>query len=153
MSKLLIELKEDNSNLLQILEPYYKDIEEAAPRITIKGKTLAHANQEQPSWQSYYDERRISLHSLVKHFETLLDSKKGELWKKYTENHSRDLNSKDKEYYILNSPTYITYKQLLIEVQEIYSNFVAICDAYKMRGYALRNLTDLHVNSLQDVVV
>lgn len=153
MSQLISKLKDDNSNLFDLLEPFFVGIDEVEDRISLKGKTLAYANQEQVSWQVYYDQQRIALHGLLKYLETKMESEKGRLWKIYTEKHSRELKNYDKNHYINNNETFITFKQLVLEVEEIYNKYVAICDAYKTRGYALRNLTDLYVHSLQDVTI
>lgn len=153
MSRIISSLKDDNSNLFELLEPFFVAIDNVKERLNLKGKSIAQANQDQVSWQVFYDEQRIELNSLVKHFQIKLEAEKGRLWKIYTEKHSRELNNHDKNHYINSNETYIVYKQLLLEVQEIYDKYAAICDAYKTRGFALRNLTELYVNSLQDVIL
>ena len=153
MTNLRHSLKEDMSNLLDLLEPYWAGLSQAEANLSLTGKPLGIANQEQVAWQSYFDEKRIQLNGLLKLLNQKVDAKKGELWKSYTEKSKRELNSTDKVQYVNANPAYHTIQQLQLEVQEIYDRYQSICDAFKMRGFALRNLTDLYINSLQDTVL
>ena len=137
-------------NLPAILQRYEEDIDEAEGRIKIQGKTLAVANREQAGWASYYDTRKVELKALVKLFESRVSSVRGRLFRKYTENASRELSDRAKDKYIDHDEEYTNIYDMLLEVEEIYEKMAAIVEAFKTRGYALRNLTDLVVNQLTD---
>lgn len=149
----LHDVQGSSNNLPQILERFESELSEAKIHLQIEGKNLERANREQPSWLSYYDERRIELHSLVKFYEQKLESVKGKLWRHYTENYSRELGHKDKEMYIQTDKEYLTQYNIFLEVQELYKQYEAVTNAFIARGYSLKNITDIRVHSLQDVTL
>lgn len=137
-------------NLDTILQQYETDIVDAESRIKIQGKTLATANREQAGWATYYDTRKVELKTLVKLLESRVNSVRGKLFRKYTENSSRELSDRAKDKYIDHDSEYLDVYSLLLEVEELYEKMAAIVDGFKTRGYALRNLTDLVINQLTD---
>lgn len=147
------KLGENNKNLSAILMMYEEDLAEAETHLSLKGKMLGEANMEQASWQSYYDNKRIELYSLLKHMETEVERVRGKLWIRFTEKHSCILNQKDKEQYINNEPAYLNMNALLIEVKEAYNKYESLVEAFRSRGFALRNITNLRVAQLEDVVL
>lgn len=138
-------------NLPDIIDRYTSYLEDAERNLQIEGKNLERANVEQAGWINYYDQRRIELRTLVKFMEAKLEQIRGELWTYYTEKYSRDLGPRDKDQYINNESKYLDYLELYLEVKEIYDKYEAVVEAFKSRGFALRNITDLRVHSLADV--
>lgn len=141
----IFEIKPDLSNLIDFLDRYDMAIKDLEEELKLKGKQLAAANSENPSMLAYYDERKTELKSLVQFMEMRVDKIRGELWRKYTESHSRDLGPKDKEMYIKSEPEYLKSYQLLICVQEMYSRYNVAVDAFIARGFSLRNITNARV--------
>lgn len=150
---LIFTIKDDDSNLPDIISLYEGYLINAVENLDIKGKTLQNANLEQASWMSYYDERRVELHTLVKHYEAKLAKVKGTLWASYTENYSIALQATDKTQYIAKEPRYLEINQLLMIVQELYDKYCSLVEAYKARGFALRNITNIRVAALEDVIL
>ena len=140
-------------HLPDVLQQYEEDIELAADRISLKGKLLAKANEEQIGWLVYYESRRVEMKALVKFFETRVTATRGRLFRQYTENSSRELSDRAKDKYIDHDKDYIDVNSVLIEVEELYEKLAAIVDTIKARGYALRNLTDIAVNQLTDYTI
>lgn len=141
----IFDLNKDLSNLVEILDRYDRAIEDLESELKLKGKQLAQANSENPSLLAYYDERKAELKSLSEFVSMTVDRVKGELWRKYTENHSRDLSPRDKEMYIKSEPEYLKHYQLLLCVQEMYNRFDAAVEAFINRGFSLRNITNARV--------
>lgn len=137
-------------NLPDILTQYDDEISLADDRIRIKGKPLGKANEEQAGWLMYYEGRRVEVKALVKFFEGRVSAVRGKLFRQYTETYSRELSDRAKEKYIDHDKEYTDVYSVLIEVEEIYEKYVAVVDAIRNRGFALRNLTDLAVNQLTD---
>lgn len=150
---LILTIKDDDSNLFEILDMYNDFLSDAEQNLEISGKTLEAANLEHASWMSYYDEKRIELYSLVKHYETKLAKIKGNLWADYTEKYSVSLAATDKGHYIAKEPRYLEVNELLLLTQETYNKFDGLVEAYKSRGFALRNITNARVAALQDVIL
>ncbi len=137
-------------DLLKIYEAEYDDFEE---RLRLEGKTLGVANRENASWMSYYDERRIEIRSVTKWLEIDLARVKAKLYKNLTEGYDVDLGQRDKETYIAGEQEYIVRKIALLEVQELYEKYESAVEAFRQRGYQLRNLTELKIASLDMVEI
>ncbi len=150
---LILRIAEDDSNLPDIIDEYEKYLSGASENLEIKGKSLESANVEHASWMSYYDERRIELYSLVKYYEAKLAKVKGKLWTDYTENYSIALAATDKTHYIAKEPRYLEMNTYYLLVQETYNKFDGLVEAYKSRGFALRNITNARCAALQDVIL
>lgn len=147
------EFGENYVNLEKVLEPYIEALVEKDQHLVIKGKSIEHANREQPSWLSFYDERRIELSTYVRFFEMEEKRVRGMLFKSYLEHYSRDLGERAIEKYIDTEQAYLEVHEKLLVVKELASQFESIVESFKARGYALNNITRIRVASLEDVVL
>jgi hypothetical protein len=146
----------DNLELLpEIIEEYETliDEEEVAKRLRIKGKVLETANTEQSGWQYYYETRKAEVHSLVKWLEAKLAAVRGKHFKKYTEHYSRELSDRQKDKYIDNEKEVLAQLEVYLQAKELYEKYEAVCDAFKSRGFALRNITEIRIRSLEDTII
>lgn len=149
----IFDIKPDLSNLVQILDRYEEAIKDLDDELKLKGKQLAQANSENPSLLAYYDERKAELKSIMQLVEMHIDKVKGELWQKFTENHSRDLGPRDKEMYVKKDPEYLKRYQLFLCVQELYMRYSAAVEAFIARGFSLRNITNLRVAQVETGII
>ncbi len=140
-------------HLPDVLRQYDEDIDAAVSRVSLKGKLLGKANEEQAGWLMYYESRRVEMKALVKFFEVQVAATRGKLFRQYTEQSSRELSDRAKEKYIDHDKEYININSMLIEVEETYEKLSAIVEAIKARGFSLRNLTDIAVNQLTDYTI
>jgi hypothetical protein len=153
MSEALDLVRESITNIPKIVEVYEGYLGNFKDNLAIKGKRLELANFEQASWLSYYDERRVELHAIVRYMEMYVDKVRGKLWKDYNENYSRELSPKDKEQYINHEKAYLSSNELFLEIRELYEKFESVVDSFKARGYALNNIVRLRVSSLEDTII
>ena len=150
---LIGDLGDKNKNLPKILGDYETALDGFQNHLAIKGKNLEHANREHATWQSYYDERRIELHTLVKHFETQMNKIRGSLFRQYTENYSRELNDRTKDQYINHEDEFLKISGIYLEVKDLHDRYVGVVDAFRSRGFALNNITKIRVAALEDVTI
>ena len=150
---ILLKIKDDDSNFFEILDSYERSYAGFEDNLAITGKSLEKANIEHASWMSYYDERRVELNSLVKHYETKIQTIRGNMWVSYTETFSIALGSRDKDMYINKEPKYLAAKELLLIVEEVAKKFESVVEMFKQRGFALRNITNVRVAALEDVIL
>lgn len=141
------------TGLPDIIANYESELVEAKENLIIKGKTLEKANFENPTWQLYYDQRRVELHTLLKYLDGLVASARGKLFRSYTETYQRDISDRAKDQYINNEPAYLDMYEIYLEIKDVHDRYQAICDAYKSRGYALNNITKIRVASLEDAII
>jgi len=136
--------------LPEVLDGFEKDLELVPNIVAIEGKLLERANVEQAAQQLYYDTKRRELRTILKYVELRKDKVYGQLFKAYTETHSRELSDRGKEKYINNEQEYLTIQEIYLEVEELYEKYDAVIEAFKMRGYALNNITKIRVSSLEN---
>jgi hypothetical protein len=134
-----------------VLSPYYDDIDVVEARLALKGKTLSEANKEQIAWLVHYDQRRVELKAIVKFLQLRVDQVRGRLTHKFVENYSRELSERTREKYIDKEDEFLDINEKLLEVDELYDKYNAIVEAFKARGYALRNQVEINVHQLSDI--
>ena len=139
--------------LPDLLDEYEGYFSEAKEHLRFKGKTIKQANMENPVWQSYYDQKRIEVKSLVKHFENEVKRVEGKLFRNFKEKHSRELGEREITKYIANEDAYIRMRGYLIEVEEMYGQYESLIDAFRSRGYALNNITKAIVAQVEDNIL
>lgn len=149
----ILDVKPDLSNIVTILDRYERALEGYEEQLALKGKQIGAANSENPSLLAYYDERRAELKSILQLVEMQVDRVKGELWRNFTEVHSRDLGPKDKEMYIKKEPDYLKMYQIFLCVQELYAKYVVVVDGFINRGFSLRNITNLRVAQVETGII
>lgn len=135
------ELGSKFEKLPAVLESYEDDLEKSRGIMAIEGKTFDQAYKEQCAWPIYYGRRRQEVKTLVKYMESQVAKTRGGLYRKFVENHNRDLGERTIEKYINNEQEYLRMNELLLEVEELYEVFGAIMDAFDKRGFALRDAT------------
>lgn len=146
----IADLGDNYQHLPAMLQEYDQYLDDASNILSLKGKTIGNALQEQGSWPAFYDERRRELNTLVKFFDMKVAACRGELLKAYTENYSRELGERAKDKYIDNEPAYHSIYQLYLEVFELAEKYTAVVDAFKLRGFALRDISLLRVNEIEN---
>ena len=147
-----IDLGENYINLSPMLNPYIEALANKDVDLRIKGKTIEHANREQPQHLSYYDERCVELNTYVKFFECEIARVRSQLLKGM-EAYPRDLSDRMKEKYIDQEDAYLKVYEKYLAVKEIHGQFVSVVDAFRARGFALNNITKIRVASLEDVIL
>jgi len=150
---ILDEIGPKKEHLVDVLIKYSEIADRAEKNIVISGKTLEECNVEQPKWQAYYDDIRVQLHTVKKYMDSEVSRVRGTLWKSYTETNDMLLSPKDKEQYINHEPAYLDTYKLYLEVLEVHDKYESIVEAYRARGFALRNITNLRVASLENILL
>ena len=140
-------------NLPVVLEEYGNEVEEAYQRIKLKGLKLDHANRENPGWFSYYDQRRIELYTITKWLEANVQRVKSKLFRNLYKTQPYDLSDRAKDKFVESEPAYLSAYEIYLEGKEMYETYVGIVEAFKQRGYALRNITSTRVQGLEDAVI
>lgn len=147
---IIIKLGENNEKLIPLLDEYEADLAEAKLHLGIKGKTIEKALIENPTWQHYYDQKRIELYTLKKHFENEIARVRGKLFRRFKENHSRELNEREIAKYTDSEKEFLTMSALFHEVQEVYMQYESVVEAFRSRGFALNNITKIRVVSMEE---
>lgn len=140
-------------HLPAILADYEAEINKAEPLLQIKGKMLQQALAEQPGWACYYGQLKVELKSIVKEIEMKVAAKRGELFQRFNENHSRELGERVIGQYINNHFEYLNVYAIQLEVEEVYEKASEVVAGFEKRGFALRDLTAARVAEVQDYTI
>lgn len=141
--------KEQFEDLASTLAPYDEEIEKVPERLQVRGKVLGVALQEQADWLYFYSVRLAELQKLTKYAESRVEATRGRLFRGYTEKYTRELSDRQKDKYIDNEDAYLQMHQIYLEVKELHEKYSAAVDAFVARGYALKNLIDARINSME----
>lgn len=148
------DIKEKYKNLGTILAAYKDDLSEAEGNLKIGGKSLEKANRDNPSHKYYYQQRFVELNTLTKTFEREVDRVRGKLFKSLSYPHNNvELSDRAKDKYIDNEQAYLDIHEIYLEVKEMRDNYEALVQAFTDRGYALKNITEIRVAQLEDVLI
>ena len=143
------QLGEGYIKLPDILDQFKTDLAPTKEQVNNDGKLLETCLSKNSALMHYYDERRIRLHSLVKFFRMEVDRVRGEKYKQYNENYSRSITIQMMNKYIDAEPAYLEIYQILIEIEEVYEDYVSVVDTFKQRHYELTNMTKLRIANLE----
>lgn len=147
------DLKERYKNLPDILATYDKELINSEQDLAVKGKSLENANKENPALFAYYDQRRLELKTLVDFMENQVQRTRGQLFRSLTENNNRELSDRAKNQYIDGEQAYLDIYEIYLEVKDLYQQYDSVVEAFKLRGYALKNITEIRVAQLDNVVL
>lgn len=149
MGSMVPELGVGYIKLPDILDQFATDLIPAKKQLDNDGRLLETCLSKNSALMHYYDERRIRLHSLVKFFRLEVDRVRGEKYIQYNENYSRSITIQMMNKYIDAEEDYLNVYKILIEVEEVYENYVSTVDGFKQRHYELTNMTKLRIANLE----
>lgn len=135
--------------LVEKLEEYDAELEKAAPAFEMEGKKLEELCRLQPKGQAFYDRKLAELKTIEDLIENKLKVIESVHWKKYNEQYSRVLSTRDIVAYIAGEKDYNTMKEILLEVVNIKRQYEAVVEGFKQMGWTLKNIVALRVAALE----
>lgn len=135
--------------LSDFFEYYDEHLEAAAAKLNLTGKTIEAANKEQALYYRFYEDKRQEVKAVLGFVEAWVACVRGRLYEKYMTNHNASFKDREVNQFINHKREYLDVYEVLLAVQELADKYNAVVEAFKMRGYALRNITDLRINQLQ----
>jgi hypothetical protein len=128
-------------------------IDQAESRLMMSGKTIETCLKEQGAYPIQYAVAKSELNAICKYITAEIGKIRGDLFRNYMVNHTREMSDRARDKWIDADTTYLNYNQLLIEVEELYEQMSAVVDAFQTRGFALRDTTTIRVNQLHNTVI
>jgi hypothetical protein len=151
---ILNELKEDLSNLHQILLSYGELLKkESIKDISVGGKTIQYANQEQASLFSYYDQIRVELETICDYIDLKCREVKAASIKSILKNSEKSYGERILEKMVDENPKFIDIQKKLIKAKEMYLLSKSIVQSIEHRGYALNNITKIKVAAIEETIL
>lgn len=144
----IADVGKDLERLPIVLAEYDEHLIDISAILAVKGKIIEEALKEQAAWPIFFDEKRRELITLTKLLEARVASVRSKLFRQYTENSARALTDRTIDKYIDSEPEYLSMNELYLEVKELTDKYEAVMDAFKVRGFALRDVTQLRIAQL-----
>lgn len=148
MSKIGI-LGKKFEGLASLIDDYDQHLNVVEHRLSLRGKTIEEANKEQAVWPIFYDERRAELETLCKHLETQVEKIRGALFRKIKESNARDTSDRAVDKYVDAQDEFIQANEVYLELFELFEKYKAVVDAFKTRGFALRNIVESRIHKIE----
>lgn len=139
--------------LVESLIQFEDDLESYPDHLTMVGKTLATAQYEQSGWCAYYGERANKLKHISNRLEADLAVMRSIAFINIKENHTRDLQRLDIDRYLGSDKDIIEKIQLQLEVDYLLGQYTVVCDAFKTRGFVLKDVTAARIHDVQAQVL
>lgn len=139
-------------NLPSILIKVADELDLAESRLLLKGKLLEDSLKDQAAWPIHYAFIKAKLDSIAKYINMEIDRVRSVAFRSY-EGYSRTLSDRVTDKYIDSDPTYLQYQELYLEVKELHEKAAAVVDAFTTRGFALRDITSLRINSMHQTAL
>ena len=152
----LLSLDEDStdySKVVELLPRYEQKIKEAEPIFKLDGRRLEEIMRTLPHYQANYDQAYQDMKSLEEWLNVVKDRINAKYWRKYNENYSRALSTKDIQSYIAGEKEIVQINQVLTEVGLIKSHLFSIVESVKQLGWMVGNITKLRVSEMQDATL
>lgn len=111
--------------------------------IGLENRTVKEVNVDQASGIVKYGYCAVQAKILMEFVEIKLRQRKTFLHKDLIENNNHSFTDREREKMFDDDETYLDMQILLLEVKERHGLFTNILEAYKARGFALRNINDL----------
>lgn len=140
------------SNLVSVIAEYEIDTELVQSQLSVEGKTAKQAQQDQIEYPFQYDKKRIELRSIAHYVEQQVNAVKGKLFQESVENYTFEISDRARMMYVEGHSQYLEMQELYLEIDELYQTYCAIVDAWKARGFALKDHTAIIINGLQERV-
>jgi hypothetical protein len=146
-------LGKDFCNLPDLLSQYEDDLSEYAEALTLKYKTLETCLKEQATWSAYYSERAVELGTISKYIDLQVAKVRANLTVRYNENYNPALAATMIDKYVNKESEYLSMAEIGLEVDELLGKYKAVIEAFKTRGYALRNITEAKIAEMSQVTL
>ncbi len=141
------------SNLPSLLNQYEDDLAGYPEGLNLKGKTLDTALKEQATWSAYYGERAVELGIIHKYIDAQVARIRANKTVQYNENYNPSLAATMIDKYINKEEDYLSMHEVYLEVEELLGKYKTVLEAFKTRGYALRNITEARIAELSQVTL
>ena len=123
MSNYFQAVKKNDVAVVEALDYFNKEYEEAKQEINIKGRNLTECCS---TLSSYYEKRLAQYQEIVailKHFEIKLNSVRAAVYKHFLESYQRELSSPDIKIYVDGDEKVVALQQVINEIVFVKNKF------------------------------
>ena len=143
----------DLTKLSPVLREYENKLADWEQHLTINQKLLQQALSEHHGWAAYYDQIKVELWSLVKHFELEIGSCAGDVYEVIKENSKLDHQETGIKRMIAKHPQYLMLNRLKLEIEELHEKADSISKQFYQRAFTLRNYLKMVELEAEDITI
>jgi len=121
--------------------------------IGLDNRTVKEVNVDQATGIVKYGYCAVQAKVLMEFVEIKLRQRKTFLHKNLIENSNHSFTDREREKMFDDDEAYLDIQILLLEVKERHGLFANILEAYKARGFALRNINDLLIEHIEQTLL
>lgn len=154
ISKVMNEHGEtDLKKLSPVLAEYRDKMSNWKEHLTINQKVLQQALAEHHGWAAYYDELKVELWSLVKHFDLEVNCAIGDAYEVIKENSKLDHPEAGIKRMIAKHPKVLMLSRLKLEIEELHEKADSVSKQFYQRAFTLRNYLKMVELDAEDITI
>ena len=149
MASQIGNLGKNFEGLVKLIGSYEDLLDTAKGHLALKGKTLGQANKDQMEVYEF-DERLSELNILSKHMQAHVDKVRAERARFIKDNGGLAWSERYLDKIIDSTPEFLRINELYLEVEDMKGKYQAVIEAFKTRGFVLRNLNEAKAKSFEN---
>ena len=154
MTDWLYKVKQDKANIVDCIDYYDKEYEDATSEVKLKGKGNLADESARLSGQFEYRYRQLQeLEAILKYLEIQLNIERAKVYKSLLETYKRALSSADLKHYIELEDEVILLNVMVNETALARNKFLSITKAFETKGFQINNVIKLVSAGIEDVQI
>lgn len=144
------KVKEDQSNVIDFLDFYYSELEEARKELKLSGMLEKHS----AALPSVVEKRFNQLQDIEAVLELLnieLRKTRSKIFRKYLEGYNRALKEREAKEYVDGEQEVVNMTELVNEVALLRNHYLGIMKGLDNKSFQINNITKLRTAGLDDV--
>jgi len=152
MSNWVYRVQESYDNIIDMVEHFEEQYEEARGEIKMKGKI--ETNSAMLPGQFEYRYRQLQeIEAVLEYLNIEFRKTRSGLYKKYLETYKRQLTSRDIDKYLDGEDEVVQLQILINEVALLRNKFLAITKGFESKGFQLMNIVKLRTSGIDDATI
>lgn len=147
------DLIDNPEAIIALIQKYEGVIATSEDVVRLTGKTLEAANKEQAEFTWKASQALAESEGVVKLLEAKLDKLRAGAFRKIKETSDRALADRTIEKYVDDDQDVLDMLHVYLELKMCRDKLAAVVEAFKARGYALKNIVEVRVNSIHQAVM
>lgn len=152
MTDWLYKVKQNKDNIIDCIDYYEKEYEDARKEVVFKGKIAEHSANLSGQYEFRYGQLQ-ELEAILKYLEIQLAIERGRKYKELLETYKRALTSADLKQYVEIEDSVILLNILVNEAALIRNKFLSITKGFEIKGFQLNNVIKLASAGIEDIQI
>lgn len=153
MSSWYRRVSADLSNLVDCIEYFEKEADQAKYELSLKNKTIEKHSSELPGIFEHRFTQLQEIEAILEYLNIELKKKRGQTFRKFLENYQRALSSRDCEKYVDSDQAVVDMAILVNEFALVRNRFLSIIKGLDTKSFQIHNIVKLRTAGFEDAKV